>query len=112
MKYFVLIPDGMADRRVPDLGNKTPMEAAKKQMMDELCAKSVCGTALNVPVGMVPESDTANLSILSYNPQIYSKGRSLGKLVAGVGNVVLLVYANLLLYHLRLVFFDVIVEFI
>lgn len=76
MKYFVLIPDGMADRRVPDLGNKTPMEAAKKQMMDELCTKSVCGTALNVPVGMVPESDTANLSILSYNPQIYSKGRS------------------------------------
>lgn len=76
MKYFVLIPDGMADRRVPDLGNKTPMETAKKQMMDELCAKSVCGTALNVPVGMVPESDTANLSILSYNPQIYSKGRS------------------------------------
>jgi len=30
----------------------------------------------NVPVGMVPESDTANLAILSYDPKIYSKGRS------------------------------------
>lgn len=76
MKYFVLIPDGMADRPVPELGNKTPMEAAEKRMMDELCSKSVCGVSLNVPVGMVPESDTANLSILSYNPQVYSKGRS------------------------------------
>ncbi len=76
MKYFVLIPDGMADRKVPQLDNKTPMEAAVKPMMDKLCSQSVCGTVLNVPAGMVPESDTANLSILSYNPKIYSKGRS------------------------------------
>lgn len=76
MKYFVLIPDGMADRPVPSLGNKTPMAAAEKANMDALCRKSVCGTVLNVPVGMVPESDTANLAILSYDPAVYSKGRS------------------------------------
>ena len=76
MKYFVLIPDGMADRPVKELGNKTPMEAASKPNMDALCKKSLCGTVLNVPNGMVPESDTANLAILSYNPAIYSKGRS------------------------------------
>lgn len=76
MKYFVLIPDGMADRPVPSLGNKTPMAAANKPNMDALCKKSLCGTVLNVPNGMVPESDTANLAILSYNPAVYSKGRS------------------------------------
>ncbi len=76
MKYFVLIPDGMADRPVPSLDNKTPMAAAKKPNMDALCKKSLCGTVLNVPVGMVPESDTANLAILSYDPAVYSKGRS------------------------------------
>ena len=76
MKHFVLIPDGMADRKVKELGDKTPMEAANKPFMDMLCSQSICGTALNVPVGMVPESDTANLAILSYNPKIYSKGRS------------------------------------
>ena len=27
MKYFVLIPDGMADEKIPALGNRTPMEA-------------------------------------------------------------------------------------
>lgn len=76
MKYLVLIPDGMADRPVKELGNKTPMECAEKPMMDELCRISECGTVLNVPVGMVPESDTANLAIMSYDPAIYSKGRS------------------------------------
>ena len=52
------------------------MEAAKKPVMDALAQKSRCGTVSNVPSGMVPESDTANLSILSYDPKIYSKGRS------------------------------------
>lgn len=76
MKYFVLIPDGMADRKSDVLGGKTPMEAANKPTMDSLASKSRCGTVLNVPKGMVPESDTANLAILSYDPRTYSKGRS------------------------------------
>ncbi|MGN1345310.1 MAG: cofactor-independent phosphoglycerate mutase [Eubacteriales bacterium] len=76
MKYLVLIPDGMADTPVPMLGNRTPMEAAVKPTMDALAKKSSCGTVLNVPAGMVPESDTANLAILSYDPRKYSKGRS------------------------------------
>ncbi len=76
MKYFVLVCDGMADRKIKELGDRTPMEAAKKTMMDKLAAKSICGTVSNVPEGMVPESDTANLAILSYDPKVYSKGRS------------------------------------
>lgn len=76
MKYLILIPDGMADRKIPSLGGKTPMEAANKPMMDSLARRSAAGTVSNVPEGMVPESDTANLAILSYNPRVYSKGRS------------------------------------
>lgn len=76
MKYLILIPDGMADRRIPSLGGKTPMEAANKPMMDSLARRAYAGTVSNVPEGMVPESDTANLAILSYNPRVYSKGRS------------------------------------
>lgn len=76
MKYFVLIPDGMADRPQAVFNNKTPMDVAVKPTMDALAAKALCGTVSNVPEGMVPESDTANLAILSYNPKIYSKGRS------------------------------------
>lgn len=76
MKYLVVIPDGAADYPVDELGGKTPLEVADKPTIDRLAGKSVIGTVSNVPQGMVPESDTANLAILSYDPKIYSKGRS------------------------------------
>ena len=76
MKYLVLIPDGMADRPVTALGNRTPMEAAVKPCMDALAACSTVGLVSNVPDGMVPESDTANMAILSFDPKVYSRGRS------------------------------------
>ena len=76
MKYLVLIPDGMADEPISELGNLTPMQKANKKYMDMLAADSVVGKVSNVPHGMVPESDTANMAILSFDPKIYSKGRS------------------------------------
>ncbi len=76
MKSLILVYDGMADRPCPSLVGKTPMEVANKPTMDTLAATSLVGTVSNVPSGMVPESDTANLAILSYDPKVYSKGRS------------------------------------
>ena len=76
MKYLILIPDGMADKKIAELGNLTPMAKAFKPTMDFLAKKSYVGTVSNVPQGMVPESDTANLAILSYDPKVFSKGRS------------------------------------
>lgn len=76
MKYLVLIPDGMADEPVAELGEKTPMQKANKPCMDGLAKKATVGMVSNVPQGMVPESDTANMAILSFDPKIYSKGRS------------------------------------
>lgn len=66
----------MADEKIEALGDRSPMEAANKPCMDYLCARSVSGTVCNVPEGMVPESDTANLAVMSYDPRKYSKGRS------------------------------------
>ena len=76
MKYLVLIPDGMADRPVEALGNRTPMEAAVKPCMDSIASRATVGLVSNVPEGMVPESDTANMAILSFDPKVYSRGRS------------------------------------
>ena len=76
MKYLVLIPDGAADYPIKELGNKTPLEVSDKPTLDRLAKNSLIGTVSNVPSDMVPESDTANLAILSYDPKIYSKGRS------------------------------------
>ena len=76
MKYFVLLCDGMADMKCPELGNMTPMEAAHKPTMDHLARYSLVGRAKTVPDGMKPGSDPANLAVMSYDPAIYSNGRS------------------------------------
>ena len=76
MKYFVLLPDGAADYPIASLGNKTPFDVASLPTMDYLASHAVAGMVSNVPEGMVPESDTANLAVLSYDPKVYSKGRS------------------------------------
>lgn len=76
MKYLVLLCDGAADYKNEDIGGKTPLAVANKPTMDMLVKQSLVGTVSNVPEGMVPESDTANLAVMSYDPKLYSKGRS------------------------------------
>ena len=76
MKYIVVLGDGMADEPIPELGGKTPMEAARTPVMDELASKGTLGTVQNVPSGMAPGSDVANLSVLGYDPAENYSGRS------------------------------------
>ena len=76
MKYLVMLGDGMADRKIKTLDNKTPLEVAYKPTMDFLAQNGRNGLVMTVPENMVPESDTANLAVLGYDPNIYSKGRS------------------------------------
>lgn len=76
MKYVVILGDGMADRPIEALGNKTPLEYAATPNMDALSKKSEIGLVHTIPEGMSPGSDTANLSVLGYDPKIYYTGRS------------------------------------
>ena len=76
MKYLVILGDGMADRPIDVLGGKTPLEYANTPKMDELAAKGEIGMVHTIPEGMKPGSDTANLSVLGYDPKIYYSGRS------------------------------------
>ena len=76
MKYVVVLGDGMADEPLEALGGKTPLAYAKTPAMDLLAKTGDIGMARTVPEGMSPGSDTANLSIMGYNPEIYYSGRS------------------------------------
>lgn len=76
MKYLILLGDGMADEPIEALDGKTPLEAARTPFMDELAAESEIGMVHTIPEGMSPGSDTANLSVLGYDPKIYYSGRS------------------------------------
>lgn len=76
MKYIVVLADGMAGEPLKELGGKTTMEAARKPYMDSMAGVSELGMAYMVPQGMSPGSDTANLSVLGYDPKVYYSGRS------------------------------------
>ncbi len=76
MKYIVILGDGMADEPVDELGGKTPLEVAQKPIIDSLAVNGEVGLVKTVPDGIPPGSDAANLSVMGYNPQIYSSGRS------------------------------------
>ncbi len=76
MKYLILLGDGMADHKLEELNNKTPLQSAKTPYMDLLAAKGVIGTVTTVPAGYPPGSDVANLSVMGYDPAEYYTGRS------------------------------------
>lgn len=76
MKYIVVLGDGMADQPIGELYGQTPLAYADTPMMDELARVSEIGMVQTVPAGMSPGSDTANLSVLGYDPRIYYSGRS------------------------------------
>lgn len=75
-KYIVVLGDGMADEPIDELGGKTPLAYADTPAMDRLSKLSEVGLVHTIPEGMKPGSDTANLSVLGYDPKIYYSGRS------------------------------------
>ena len=76
MKYVVVLGDGMADEPICRLNGKTPLSYAKTPALDALSKKSEIGMVSTIPEGMKPGSDTANLSVIGYDPRKYYSGRS------------------------------------
>ena len=76
MKYIIVLGDGMADEPISTLNDKTPLEYAHTPMLDALSKKGEIGMVHTIPEGMAPGSDTANLSVMGYDPMIYYSGRS------------------------------------
>ncbi len=76
MKYIVLVGDGMADRPLKQLDNKTCLQKARTPNMDKLAVGGEFGKVRTIPKGFEPGSDVANLSILGYNPSKYYSGRA------------------------------------
>jgi 2,3-bisphosphoglycerate-independent phosphoglycerate mutase len=67
MKYAVILIDGMADDPLPELGGKTPIEAAKTPVLDGLAQKAQFGTFVTLPSAFPTSSDVANMSVLGWD---------------------------------------------
>ncbi len=76
MKYLVLLGDGMADLPVNELGGKTPMECAKKPLIDFMASHGEVGMCNITPPGCKGGSDVGNLSVMGYDPRLYLTGRA------------------------------------
>jgi 2,3-bisphosphoglycerate-independent phosphoglycerate mutase len=76
MKYLVILTDGAGDEKIAVLGDKTPLQVAVMDTIDDLAKKGEIGMVSTIPTGMSPSSDVANLSVMGYDPAVYHTGRS------------------------------------
>src|SRR5436190_17052904 len=76
MKYAIVIPDGAADEPQFDLGDRTPLQAARLPNIDRVAQLGVVGRMNNVPKPLTPASDVATLSLFGYDPLEVYTGRA------------------------------------
>jgi 2,3-bisphosphoglycerate-independent phosphoglycerate mutase len=87
LKLIYVAIDGMGDLPIAELGNKTPLEAAETPNMDFLAKNGKTGLMYTVRKGVAPESDVAVISLLGYDPFVYSTGRGVIEAVGAGLNV-------------------------
>lgn len=76
MKFAFLVGDGMGDYPVKELGGKTPLAVAHTPHMDWIADHGQMGLVTTIPEGCETGSDTANLSLLGYDPKITKTRRA------------------------------------
>src|SRR3954470_21872169 len=76
MKYAIIIPDGAADDPLPELGGKTPLQAARTPNMDRIATEGRLGLVRTIPEGFESGSDVATMCLLGYDPKVYHTGRA------------------------------------
>jgi 2,3-bisphosphoglycerate-independent phosphoglycerate mutase len=74
-KLLYVCLDGLGDEPNPELGDRTPLEAAETPFLDDLARRGASGTVTTVGEGIAPESDIAVFAILGYDPTEEHPGR-------------------------------------
>lgn len=62
----IVLLDGLGDRAQPALGNRTPLEAARTPMLDELVRRGACGLHVPLGPGRAPSSEVAHWSLFGF----------------------------------------------
>lgn len=74
-QVIVVVADGLADRPVPKLGYRTPLEVVDFSPISDLLSKSAIGLWDPIQPGIRPGSDTAHLALFGVNPLNNYPGR-------------------------------------
>jgi len=76
MKYIVIVPDGMWDQPIEELGQKTPLEVSHRTNMDYMAKNGMTGLIKTIPDNFKPGSEIGNLSLMGYKPEDHFTGRA------------------------------------
>lgn len=74
MKFVILYGEGLADRTYPELGGKTPLQAAATPNMDALVRAGEVGVMAVPSDGPVEGQEAMTLGVLGYDPRKYPVG--------------------------------------
>ena len=74
-KIIFIVIDGLPDEAIPELGNRTPLEAANRQNLDYLAQNGWCGFFKPLFLGKLPDSEEVHLSLFGYDPRQNLPGR-------------------------------------
>jgi len=74
-KAVFIVMDGLGDRPTPELGGKTPLQAAKTPALDRLAKEGQNALMDVIGPGITPGSDTAHLALFGYDPHGNYPGR-------------------------------------
>ena len=74
VKGIFVIIDGVADEECSILNDKTPLEFAATPNLDYLASHGKIDYCYSVGEGIAPESSSAVVSLLGYNPKLVSRG--------------------------------------
>jgi len=84
-KIILIVIDGLGDEPIPQLKDKTPLEAAKTPNFDFLAQNGICGLILPwCEKGKLPTSEDTHLAIFGYDPKKSNPGRGVLE-VLGIG---------------------------
>ena len=84
MRVLLLVIDGMADMSHPQLGWRTPLQAAPTPNLDRLAAEGCCALMYPLRPGVCPSSEVAHWSMFGYAPEEFPGRAYLHALAAGV----------------------------
>ncbi len=74
-KILFLVMDGLGDRPIATLGNRTPLEAAHRPRFNHFAFHGATGLMDSVSRGICPGSDTSHFALFGYDPFQFYTGR-------------------------------------
>jgi 2,3-bisphosphoglycerate-independent phosphoglycerate mutase len=85
MKTVIILGDGMSDEPVEALGDRTPLQVAKKPHIDRIAREGRVGLFQTIRPGQPKGSAVANMAVLGYDPaEVYQGGAVLEAASRGV----------------------------